>query len=315
MIFKISFPIIGILFLTVPWLYADTKKPQQQVESDQQIGDFSLTGYGEKGKKSWDLSGKSADIFTEVVKLNKVIGNLYGKDENIKLTADRGDFNKNDGKVHLEQDVVITTSSGAKLTTDSLDWDRKNQLVTTEDPVNIQRDNMVIVAQGAKGEPNLKKVALEKDVRLDINPPPAKENQLDAVSKTGMNPTKQEKTVVTCDGPLEVDYDQNIATFNNNVKVEREGSVIYSDKMEVYFIISKEEEKKVTSEPDKNQAIMNNKIDKIIAKGNVRVVRGENVSYSDEAIYSAQDKKLVLTGRPRLVISSTEGISNASFGN
>jgi len=36
-------------------------------ESDQQISDFSLSGYGDKGKKSWDISGKSADIFTEVV--------------------------------------------------------------------------------------------------------------------------------------------------------------------------------------------------------------------------------------------------------
>ena len=90
-------------------------------ESDQQIGDFSLSGFGDKGKKSWDLAGKSADIFTEEVKLKDVDGNLYGKDENVNLTAKQGDFNKKDGKVHLEKDVVITTSGGARLTTDSMD--------------------------------------------------------------------------------------------------------------------------------------------------------------------------------------------------
>jgi len=315
MIFKIFFLIISLIFLTAPSLYADTKGAQ--AESDQQISDFSLTGYGEKGKKSWDLSGKSADIFNEVVKLKKVVGNLYGKEENINLTAERGDFNKNDGKVHLEQDVVITTSSGTKMTTDSLDWDRKNQLVTTKDPVNIQRDNMVIVAQGAKGETNLKKVNLEKDVRLDINPALAKENQSDTVSKDEVNPANKEKIIITCDGPLEVDYDKNIATFNNNVKVDRQDTVIYSDKMDVYFIVSNKEEKtaKENSEVNKNQELMNSKIDKIVARGNVKVVRGENVSYSDEAIYSAKDKKLVLTGKPKLIISSTESIGNASFGN
>ena len=315
MIFKIFFLIISLIFLTTPSLYADTKGAQ--AESDQQINDFSLVGYGEKGKKSWDLSGKSADIFNEVVKLKKVVGNLYGKEENINLTAERGDFNKNDGKVHLEQDVVITTSSGTKMTTDSLDWDRKNQLVTTKDPVNIQRDNMVIVAQGAKGETNLKKVNLEKDVRLDINPALAKENQSDTVSKDGVNPANKEKIIITCDGPLEVDYDKNIATFNNNVKVDRQDTVIYSDKMDVYFIVSNKEEKtaKENSEVNKNQELMNSKIDKIVARGNVKVVRGENVSYSDEAIYSAKDKKIVLTGKPKLIISSTESISNASFGN
>jgi len=306
MIFKNFFLIISVIFLTTPSLYADIKGTQP--EADQQISDFSLAGYGERGKKSWDLSGKSADIFNEVVKLKQVVGNLYGKEEDIKLTADRGDFNKNNGKVHLEQDVVITTSSGTKMTTDSLDWDRKNQLVTTKDPVNIQRDNMVIVAQGAKGETNLKKVDLEKNVRLDINP---------ADQNKGENKGVKEKIIITCDGPLEVDYDKNIATFNNNVKVERPDTVIYSDKMDVYFIVSNKEAKKPKEGPgaDKNQEMSNSKIDKIVARGNVKVVRGENVSYSDEAIYSAKDKKLVLTGRPRLIISSTESLNNASFGN
>jgi len=305
MIFKVLFLILGLIVFNISSVYADKKNPQELAESDQQIGDFSLVGYGDKGKKSWDLSGKSADVFSEVVKLKEVVGNLYGQNENIKLTAEKGDFNKNDGKVHLEQDVVITTTTGAKMTTNSLDWDRNNQLVTTKDAVNIQKDNMIIVAQGARGETNLKKVALEKDVRLDINPTTqAKEPGKEA----------KEKIVITCDGPLEVDYNKNMAVFNNNVRVERDGAVIYSDKMDVFFITSKEEEKKITGATE-NEMVMNSKIDKIVAKGNVKVVRGENTSYSDEAIYTALEKKLILTGRPRLVISSTENINDAPFGN
>lgn len=300
----ILFP--ALLFLITSTLSAEVSKPQQ--ESDQQISDFSLTGYGEKGKKSWDLSGKSADIFIEVVKLSEVVGNLYGKEEDIKLTAKRGDFNKADGKVHLEQDVVITTSSGTKLTTDSLDWDRKNHLVTTADPVNIQRDNMVVVASGAKGEPNLKKVALEKDIRLDINPQNPTQGQTAA---------DKEKITITCDGPLEIDYEKNIASFYNNVKVERAGSTIYSDKMDVYFTASNKEGPKSqgTGETGKAPVFMGSSIDKIIARGNVKILRGENVSYSEEAIYTASDKKIVLSGRPRLVIYSAEDFKDASSGN
>ncbi len=304
MTFRINFAVTILFLFSTHCLYASKTLPQQQQESDQQINEFSLSGYGEKGKKSWDLSGKTADIFNEIVKLTKVVGNLYGKEENINLTAERGDFNKNDGKVHLEQDVVITTSSGTKMTTDSLDWDRKNQLVTTNDPVNIQRDNMVIVAQGARGESNLKKVDLQKNVRLDINPADKAKNHDKEAGK---------KIVITCDGPLEVDYGKNIAVFKNNVKVDREDAVIYSDEMEVYFTTSKKETN--TSATNNGQEMMNSKIDKIISKGNVKVVRGENVSYSDEATYTAADKKLVLTGNPRLVISQTENISNAPFGN
>jgi len=275
-------------------------------ESDQQINDFSLSGYGDKGKKSWDISGKSADIFTEEVKLKDVDGNLYGKDENVNLTAKTGDFNKKDGRVHLEKDVVITTSGGAKLTTDSMDWDRNKQLVSTDDKVNIAKDNIIITGTGAKGEPNLKKVALNKDIKVDINPK----------EKPSLDPKDlevKEKITITCDGSLAVDYEKNIATFNKNVKVEKADSEIYSDTMVLYFSSGQASAK---GKEDKTPSLMgNNKIDKIVASGNVKIVRGENTSYSDEAVYSALDKKIVLSGKPKLVFYSTKDLTDASFGN
>ena len=285
------------------------EKPQE--ESDQQINDFSLAGYGEQGKKSWDLSGKSADIFTDSVKLNDITGNLYGKQENTKLTADKGDFNKVDGKVHLEKNVVITTSTGTKMTTDVLDWDRKAQLMTTKSPVNVTRDNMILIALGAQGEPTLKKIAFDKDVKLDINP---------ALGDKPADPGLKGKITITCDGPLEINYEKNIATFNNNVKVEREDSVINSDKMDVYFSqkpkdAAKDKEPKKDVDPASNMGLSASKIEKIVARGNVKVTRGENVSYSDEAIYNAADKKLILSGRPKLILYSSEGLNNASAGN
>jgi len=266
-------------------------------ESDQQIGDFSLSGYGDKGKKSWDLAGKSADIFTEEVKLKDVDGNLYGKEENVNLTSKTGDFNKKSGKVHLEKDVVITTSKGAKLTTDSMDWDRNKQLVTTEDKVNISKDNIFITGTGAHAAPNLKKLALNKDVQVDINP---------AVSSSANagDLAVKDKITITCDGPLALDYEKNIATFNENVKVENADSVIYSDIMYLYFSSGK------SSVKNKTPGLMgNNKIDRIVAQGNVRIVRGENTSYSEEAVYSALDKKITLNGRPKIVFYSTKDLN------
>ncbi len=309
MILKTFFTFLTFLFLTFN-IFAQDQKPQES--SDQQIMDFSLASFGEKGKKSWDLSGKSADIFSEVIKLKDVIGNLYGKDEDIKLTADKGDFDKTQGKIHLEDNVIITTSTGAKLTTDSLDWDRKNKLVTTKDMVNIERGNMVTTASGAHGEPDLKKVSLEKDVTVNINPDTEEKSKEQNVKK---------KIVITCDGPLQIDYDKNIATFNNNVKVDTQDAIIQSDIMDVYF--GKAGAGKDTSGSKKADSdvgstlggsAMGSKIDKIVARGNVKITRGENVSYSDEATYNALDKKIILSGKPRLIIYSGEGM-NASFGN
>lgn len=273
-------------------------------ESDQQISDFSLAGYGDKGKKSWDISGKSADIFDNLIKLKDVTGNMYGEKENINLVADKGDFDKAEGKVHLEENVVITTTGGAKMTTDSLDWDRKKKLVTTEDIVKISRDNMITVAKGATGEPNLNKITLEKDVQVDILP---------AAEKNPQDKGK-DKIIITCDGPLEIDYAKNIATFKNNVKVNTQDNLIYSDIMDVYFVKSGANDNQEPSPAPAAMGAMGANIQKIVARGNVKIVRGENVSYSEEAVYTALDKRIVLTGKPKLIIYSTEGIS-ASFGN
>ena len=263
-------------------------------ESDQQIGDFSLSGFGDKGKKAWDLSGKSADVFSEVVKLKKVVGNNYAQNDTINLTADNGDFDKKSGVVHLQDNVVITTTSGSKLTTDTLDWDRKQQIVSTLDKINLTRSDMHLSGQGAQGQTGLKQIVLEKDVRLNIL---AQDKQA----------SKKEKILITCDGPLDVDYEKNIAIFNNNVKVEKPDLTIYSDKMQVYFTPNQQD-----SASAEGFAGISSSLSKIVALGNVRIIRGENISNSQEATYTAIDKKISLTGRPQIIIYQTENIDAAS---
>ena len=312
MMFKRLVIILGCVFLFIPVLRAEEEKPQAAgAESDQQISEFSLSGYSDKGKKSWDIAGKTADIFDDVIKLKEVVGNMYGESENVKLTADKGDFDKQEGKVHVKENVVITTASGSKLTTDSLDWDRKNQVITTEDIVNIDRDNMVTRARGVIGEPGLNKVTLKKEVQVDINPDTDK-------AKAGDKPGVKNKIVIICDGPLEIDYSKNVATFKNNVKVDTGDNLMYSDLMNVYFLTSAKEDKKEplqdTAAAGLAPSLMGTKIDKIVAKGNVKIVRGENTSYSEEATYTASDKKIILTGRPRLVIYSEEDLKSAFGG-
>ena len=121
--------------------------------------------------------------------------------------------------------------------------------------------------------------------------------------------------MITCEGPLQVDYQKGLATFSQNVKVDLGDSQIYSDTMEVFFASGqvKGEDAK-TPLADISAEAAQSKISKIIARGSVRVVRGVNVSYSDEAVYSAAEAKLTLSGRPKLVIISAEQL-DAPTGN
>lgn len=274
-----------------------TQSDSQTLDAQQKMLDFSLCGYTQKGKKSWEVKGDSADIFSDIVRLTSVNADVYGEEENINLVGDKGTYDKTTGKMHLEDNVVIITQSGGRLTTDSLDWDRTTQKVSTEDIVNIEKQNIKAVGKGLEGEPNLKKVYLKDDVQVEIE---GQGSLLEEPNSEQPDPGGANKvpTIITCSGPLEIDYDKEIATFNRNVKADQgdEGQM-YADKMEAYFDFK------------------NKKILRIRSTGNVKIVKDENTSYSDEAVYSALDKKMTLTGKPRLVIYSEENLINAPSGN
>lgn len=297
----VLFFLLGLNFSFVPLGGLDVSgdrpsqanRQAQAEEAEQKMLDFFLSGYTQKGKKSWEVKGNSADIFSDIVRLTSVHANVYGEEENINLVGDKGAYDKTTGKMHLEDNVVITTQTGGRLTTDSLDWDRSSQKVTTDDIVNIEKQNIKATAKGMEGEPNLKKVYLKDEVRVEVK----EESQL-LGQPNPANPANKQPTVITCDGPLEIDYDKEIATFNTNVKADQgEQGEMYADKMEARFDF-------------KNKKILH-----VRSTGNVKIVKGENISYSEEAVYSAADKKMTLTGRPRLVIYSEDKLIDASSGN
>jgi LPS export ABC transporter protein LptC len=285
----------AVLFIlcSLPWARRGSCADEVQPGTgDQQMSDFSLSGFGDKGKKSWDIAGKSADIGTEIIKLDDIVGNFYGEEETVRLTADNGNFNRIEGNIHLQDDVVVTTSSGARMTTDVLDWDRKRQIVQTSSAVRVQKNNIDITGQGAKGFPDLKKIDLERDVQVSIDESPSNK--------------ALKKIVITCDGSLQVDYSKNIATFNDNVRAVTADGVITSDHIELYFLAAADDAGKST---DEISAMAGSRIERILARGNVIITRGQNVSYSDEALYSALESKITLLGRPKLVIYSSEGLN------
>ncbi|MDD4909787.1 MAG: LPS export ABC transporter periplasmic protein LptC [Candidatus Omnitrophica bacterium] len=266
---------------------------EEQKDAEQQMEEFSIAGFGEQGKKTWQLNGKNADIYSSNIKLTDIVADMYGDQDDITLTADRGSFDKANGKMHLESNVVATTKSGAKMTTDSLDWDREKQLVTTPDRVNVYRENMHTQGTGAEGKTDLQTVTLQKDVKVEIEP---KEGE------------KAQGTVtITCDGALEVDYGKEVAVFNENVKADDGENQIYSDRMDVHFSMS--------GEVDPKTGQKKGSIKKIVAEGNVKIVKGENESYAQKAEYIAEEKRVVLTGRPKLMILSEGGGLDASFGD
>jgi len=235
----------------------------------QKILSFNLEGYRDNGQKKWELNGACANILSNVIKLDYITAKAYGDDGSLTIKARRGIYDKATKDIDLEKNVVGKASDGTRLITDKLHWDDKTECVTTDSVVRIERENLVSVGKGAVGNPGLKKVELKKDVVVELrdNPP----------------------TLITCNGPLVVNYNKNISILNNNVKISDERGEICSDIM------------KVTFNPGTR------KILRVVAIGNVKITREGNSTYSDRAVYSVKDGRVRLIGKPKIIVFPKEG--------
>jgi len=252
--------------------------------ASQQLQGFNLNGYNNTGEKTWDVNGTKADITDQNIQITNVDANFYGKEQG-NLTADHGTINKTNGNVNLKDNVVITSQDrGTQMTTDTLDWNRNKDLVSTQDPVKIVDDQGTITGQGMTAHPNLKTAKIHKHVKAVVN------------TRDKDDPDNQVITI-TSDGPMQMDQVRMVAVFNVHViAIEAStGRELHSDKMEVWF----------------NQATK--KIKKAICTGHVKVIQGPNVSYADQMVYDGITQVLTMTGRPKIVFDTGSTKGNGMF--
>jgi LPS export ABC transporter protein LptC len=246
--------------------------------TSQQLQGFNLNGYSNSGEKTWDINGTKADISEKDVQITNVDANFYGK-EQANLTADHGTIDKTSGNVNLKDNVVITSHDrGTKMTTDTLDYNRNKDLVTTQDPVKIVDPQGVVTGEGMSAHPNLKKAKINKHVKAVVNTQGESDSQV---------------VTITSDGPMQMDQARMYAVFITHVVAvdAATGRELHSDKMEIWF----------------NQATKH--IKKAVCTGHVKVIQGTNISYADVMTYDGATQVLTMTGRPKIVFDtgSTKG--------
>ncbi|VAW14015.1 hypothetical protein MNBD_BACTEROID05-1278, partial [hydrothermal vent metagenome] len=195
-------------------------------------------------------------------------------DETMNITADTGRIDQTKGTMFLQDDVIITSENGSQLLTDSLSWDKETSVVSTEDKVLITDERMTVSGKGIKANTRMKTAKVLEDVRVLVNTDSEK---------------KDNKIVtITSDGPMEIDQALFKATFEDNVVAVQDNQTLKADRMEIYF--------------GEDMGT----IKEMICIGNVEILQGENKSYANKATYDAERKKLILSGRPKLIVV-TEG--------
>jgi len=232
----------------------------------ERIKDFYLSNFKDDGTRDWEVKGESAIMHDNYVDIDDMEANYYAKDDTILVTSDEARLNKENMNVYLKDSVHIENEEGVTLETDSLNWKRELNRVETDDWVKATRDSMEIEASGFLADTQFKTAAFKKDVKVTLS---------DKESK--------EAIIAVCSGPLEIEYNEGKAIFNENVVVAHPQGKLYSDKATLFFDTE------------------NKEIIKIVSEGNVRIVRGSNVTFSQKATYLNKEQRIVLEGRPRIV--------------
>lgn len=244
---------------------APSEQPKDVAEvSSQKVYSFSFSKYTTEGHRELEIEGDSANIFAKVVQLSNVIAKAYANEKPITITADKGVFDKSTSYIHLKENVVATSEEGTTLHSDSLDIDTNKKVLSTEDQARVEKDNIKLEGRGVRGDSDLKKVAFKKNVTV-------------VISSEDVNVSP---TIITCDGPLEVDYVNNVAHFQTNVVATDERGTLTADYMDVFY--------------DKTSR----RVYKIIARNNVIIEQEGNVTYSDSVVYLAKDGRVILGGDP-----------------
>jgi len=191
-------------------------------EVTQQVDGFMLEGFNEEGDRTWEVKGDTADIFGETIKISNVDANAYGQQE-VNLTAKQGELDKKSGNIHLQEDVVITTKDGSQLKTDSLDWQKTENIISTQDPAEIIDKTMKATGIGLTAHSELKTAQLERNVTVELD------------AENSIVDQRKQQVIITCDGPMEMDQQNNTATFKENVVAVRGDQTLKADLVEVYF--------------------------------------------------------------------------------
>lgn len=100
-------------------------------------------------------------------------------------------------------------------------------------------------------------------------------------------------TIITCTGPLDVDLDEQIAYFHDNVVVTDPEGKIFCDLLEVYF---GQAGAAASEEPGQRR------MTKMIARQNVKIIQEGKITYCEQATYTLTDRRIKIEGSPRVEV-------------
>ncbi|MBN2070631.1 MAG: LPS export ABC transporter periplasmic protein LptC [Candidatus Krumholzibacteriota bacterium] len=163
-----------LIFLTLSILLScsGSDRPERSVGeaemADQEFADFT-TIESDSGIVEWILDAPVARVYNIrkllVTDSPEIV--FYDRDGKVTsiLTADKGEYNQQTHDLTALGNVVLTSTEGFILETESLVWLNQYGQIHTEDFVKVTKGNDILTGYGFQGYPELKNIDIKRDVK------------------------------------------------------------------------------------------------------------------------------------------------------
>ena len=146
--------------------------PASTAESpDQEVVEFSLTETVQ-GSKSWTLFADKAEVFDRKghSKVEGVKVHFYDPEGEVTsvLTSLRGRVEDSRKDLQAFGQVVLRTTDGVMLETETLHWDNRRGVIWSNDFVTVTRGGEVLTGYGFESDPNLTDVQVKSQVKIKV---------------------------------------------------------------------------------------------------------------------------------------------------
>lgn len=115
------------------------------------------------GRVIWELEAKTIELdkVTGKIALLEVKGAFYREDgTKLDVTAKTGNFDNQTHDFGLAGDVVAVSTDGARLTSDTVNWRQKDELITAKGKVKLSKPDVTATAEEALTDRALEKIRL-----------------------------------------------------------------------------------------------------------------------------------------------------------
>jgi LPS export ABC transporter protein LptC len=199
-------------------------------------------GFNKDGGRYWVKADSAQQDLKamSLIKLNGITGELTdAKKLKTTLTATRGTFDNKENTLELFESIDVAGESGMKAHLTQASIDTKEQIITSNEPVQVMMEAGSITANQMTARQKAKEYTFVEDVRTHLNARDAKEpdSSLAAVA------TKPDAMIGSPNAPvditsnrLDVNETTKIAVFSGMVTAIQDGASMTTPELEVTYI-------------------------------------------------------------------------------